>query len=49
MNVSFDDVRRVALPVLRHRVMLSYEAEARGETPDSVIEDVLATVAEPRT
>jgi MoxR-like ATPase len=49
MNVSFEDVRRVALPVLRHRVMLSYEAEARGETPDSVIEDVLANVPEPRT
>ena len=49
MNVSFDDVRRVALPVLRHRVMLSYEAEARGETPDSVIDDVLAGVPEPRS
>lgn len=41
MNVAFDDVRRVATPVLRHRLILTYEAEARGETSDGVIQDIL--------
>ncbi len=41
------DVKRVAPDVLRHRVMLSYEAEADGITPDAVIEAVLASVETP--
>src|SRR5207302_10106794 len=32
MNVSFDDVRRVALPTLRHRLILNYDAVARAAT-----------------
>jgi MoxR-like ATPase len=46
LNVSFDDVRRVALPVLRHRLVLTYEADARGETADAVINDLLIQVRE---
>ncbi len=46
VNVSFDDVRRVALPALRHRLILNYEAEARGTTTDVVVAEILATVAE---
>ena len=37
-EVSIDDIRAVAKPVLRHRIILSYTAEAEGQTPDSVIE-----------
>jgi MoxR-like ATPase len=37
VNVAFDDVRRVALPALRHRLILNYEADARAITPDRVI------------
>jgi MoxR-like ATPase len=44
LNVSFDDVRRVAPPALRHRIILTYEAEARGATPDSVIAEILNAV-----
>jgi MoxR-like ATPase len=44
LNVSFDDVRRVAPPALRHRIILTYEAEARGATPDSVISEILESV-----
>lgn len=44
LNVSFDDVRRVAPPALRHRIILSYEAEARGATPDHVITEILESV-----
>jgi MoxR-like ATPase len=46
LNVSFEDVRRVALPALRHRVILNYEAEAAGVTPDRLVADVLAAVRE---
>jgi MoxR-like ATPase len=41
------DVKRVAPDVLRHRVLVSYEAEADGLTPERVIEAVLAAVATP--
>jgi MoxR-like ATPase len=46
VNVSFDDVRRVALPALRHRLILSYEAEAKGTTTDRVVAELLAAVPE---
>jgi MoxR-like ATPase len=41
-NVSFEDVRAVALPALRHRVILNFEGDAEGVTSDRVILDVLA-------
>jgi MoxR-like ATPase len=44
-----DDVRRVALPVLRHRVLVNFHAEAEGVTPDSVVERLLRTVQEPKS
>ena len=43
-----DDVRDVALPVLRHRLALRAEAELDGATPDAVISDILKTVEVPR-
>jgi MoxR-like ATPase len=46
VNVSFDDVRRVMAPALRHRLILNYEAEAKGVTPDRVIAELLAAVHE---
>jgi MoxR-like ATPase len=46
VNVAFDDVRRVALPALRHRLILNYEAEARGITADRVVAELLAAVSE---
>jgi len=46
VNVSFDDVRRVALPALRHRLILNYEAEAKGITADRVVAELLAAVPE---
>jgi MoxR-like ATPase len=46
VNVAFEDVRRVALPALRHRLILGYEAEARGMTADRVVAELLATVPE---
>ncbi|HUF49489.1 MAG TPA: AAA family ATPase [Longimicrobiales bacterium] len=39
-----DDVRAVALPVLRHRVLVNFQAEADSVAPDQVIARVLETV-----
>ncbi len=43
-NVSFDDVKRVAKPALRHRLIRSFEGEAEGTTTDAVIDALLAGV-----
>lgn len=45
-NVSFDDVRQVFLPAMRHRVILNFEAEAEDVTTDQVLLDILDTVPE---
>jgi MoxR-like ATPase len=38
---DFDDVRAVALPVLRHRVLTTFQAEAEGETAETVVRRLL--------
>jgi len=43
--VTPDDIRHVAHDVLRHRIILSFEAEANGITPNKVIDSLLANVA----
>ncbi len=45
-NVSFDDIRRVFLPGLRHRVILNFEAEAENVNPDEVLLELLQKVPE---
>jgi MoxR-like ATPase len=45
-NVSFEDVRRVYLPALRHRLLLNFEAQAEGIEPDRVLLDILEHVPE---
>ena len=45
-NVSFEDVRRVFLPAMRHRVLLNFEAQAEGVDPDQVLLDILEKVPE---
>ncbi|OBA82992.1 AAA family ATPase [Mycobacterium sp. 1164966.3] len=46
--VTPDDVKAMARPTLRHRVMLRPEAELEGATPDGVLEGILASVPVPR-
>jgi MoxR-like ATPase len=43
-HVAPDDVRAVALPVLRHRVLLNYRAEADGVTADALVARLLEAV-----
>lgn len=41
---SVEDIKAIAVPALRHRVMLNFEGEAEGLTSDSVAENILATL-----
>jgi MoxR-like ATPase len=47
--VTLDDVRSMAAPVMRHRLMPSYEAEARAMDSDAIVAQVLAAVQLPAT
>jgi MoxR-like ATPase len=46
-NVSVDDIRAVALPALRHRVIRNFEGEAEGITSDAIVRAVLEQVPAP--
>jgi MoxR-like ATPase len=48
-SVSLDDIRKVAIPVLRHRISTNFQAQAEGQTNDSLIRRLLAEVKEPET
>ncbi|HCN77554.1 MAG TPA: AAA family ATPase [Verrucomicrobiales bacterium] len=43
-HVTFDDIRALAQPVLRHRILVNYRAEAEGVTVEKVIARLLETV-----
>jgi MoxR-like ATPase len=46
-HVSFEDIRAMAHPVLRHRVLVNFRAESEGITTDSIIDDLLERVSVP--
>ena len=48
-NVSFEDIRRVYLPALRHRVLLNFEAQAENMASDTVLAQILNEVPEKAT
>jgi MoxR-like ATPase len=48
-HVSFDDVKALAHPVLRHRVLLNFHAESEGVTTDRIIDQLLEVVPLPRS
>ena len=43
-HVSGDDVRTIAPAVLRHRVILNFDAHADGQTPETVLREIIASV-----
>ncbi|HUT46209.1 MAG TPA: MoxR family ATPase [Sedimentisphaerales bacterium] len=45
-NVSCDDIRKYALPVMRHRVILNFTAASEGLDSDAVINRLLETISE---
>jgi MoxR-like ATPase len=46
LNVSCQDVRSVAKPVLRHRLFTNFNADAEGVGPDQVVDRLLQAVPE---
>jgi MoxR-like ATPase len=46
LNVSCEDVRKVAKPVLRHRLFTNFNADAEGIGPDQVVEKLIEAVPE---
>jgi MoxR-like ATPase len=46
-NVSIEDIRAVTLPALRHRVILNFEGEAEGITPEAIVRAILDAVPPP--
>ena len=46
-NVSCDDVRAIAHPVMRHRLFTNFNADAEGLDPDKIVSRLLQTVPEP--
>ena len=46
-NVSTDDIRAVAMPSLRHRIILNFEGEAEGITTEATVRAILDAVAVP--
>jgi MoxR-like ATPase len=46
LNVSIGDIQALALPALRHRIILNFDAHAEGKTPDSILGAILKDVPE---
>jgi MoxR-like ATPase len=47
LHVSTDDVRELALPALRHRIILNFDAHADGRTEDDILLEMLESLVEP--
>ena len=47
VHVSTEDIRYVARPVLRHRLVTSFRAESDGVSADHIVEKLFETVGEP--
>ena len=46
-SVAIDDIKKVAIPVLRHRVSTNFQAQAEGKTSEDIIQKLLQTIGEP--
>ena len=47
LNLSTDDIRELATSVLRHRIILNFDAHADGETPDTILKKILHSLPVP--
>jgi MoxR-like ATPase len=48
-HVSFDDIRALAHPVLRHRIITNFHAQSEGVTTDAIVDRLLDVVPRPRS
>src|SRR5689334_12434339 len=46
-SVAIDDIKKVAVPVLRHRIATNFQAQAEGKTSEDIIAQLLQYVSEP--
>jgi MoxR-like ATPase len=46
-SIAIDDIRRIAVPVLRHRLSTNFQAQADGMTTDRIVEKLLRELPEP--
>jgi MoxR-like ATPase len=46
-SVAVDDIKKAAIPVLRHRVSTNFQAQAEGKTSEDIIHELVKTVGEP--
>jgi MoxR-like ATPase len=46
-SVAIDDIKKAAIPVLRHRVSTNFQAQAEGKTSEDIIQQLLEFVGEP--
>src|SRR5262249_34694572 len=46
-SVAIDDIKKVAIPVMRHRISTNFQAQAEGKTSEDIIQELLKTVGEP--
>jgi MoxR-like ATPase len=46
-SVAVDDVKKAAVPVLRHRISANFQAQAEGKTSEDIIQQLLNTVGDP--
>jgi MoxR-like ATPase len=48
-SVAIDDIKKVAIPVLRHRISTNFQAQAEGKTSEDIIQELLKVVGDPDT
>ncbi len=46
-SVAIDDIKKAAIPVLRHRLAANFQAQAEGKTSDDIVVELLKTVSDP--
>ena len=48
-HVTFEDIKALAHPVLRHRVLTNFRAESEGITTDTLVDELLKVVPQPKS
>jgi MoxR-like ATPase len=48
-HVSFEDIKALAHPVLRHRILINFRAESEGVSSDAIVDELLKSVPTPKS
>ena len=44
LNLSIDDIRSIAPAILRHRIILNFDAHADGQTPETILSEIIGSI-----